>query len=51
LDERPATFEHDRRLIAVAVAHQFEYILGGVALLVIAIMTWRPNNQGNIKET
>jgi hypothetical protein len=50
LDERPATFEHDRRLIAVALAHQLEYVLGAVALLVIAIMTWRSNYQGNIKE-
>jgi hypothetical protein len=50
LDERPATFEHDRRLIAVAVTHQFEYILGAVALLVIAIMTWRSNYQGTIDE-
>jgi hypothetical protein len=45
LDERPATFEHDRRLIAVAMAHQFEYVLGAVALLVIAVMTWRSNYQ------
>jgi hypothetical protein len=49
LDERQATFEHDRRLTAVAMAHQFEYVLGAVALSVIAVMTWRSNYQGNIK--
>jgi hypothetical protein len=49
LDERPATFEHDRRLIAVALTHQLEYVLGAVALLLIAVMTWRSNYQGNIR--
>lgn len=41
IEERQATFASDRRLIAVAVAHQCEYALGGIALLVIAVMTWR----------
>jgi hypothetical protein len=41
IDQRRATFESDRRLVAVAMAHQFEYILGGVALLIVAVMTWR----------
>lgn len=45
LDERRPTFEHDRRLIAVAVAHQFEYALGGIALIVIGIMTWRAKSR------
>lgn len=40
-DSRSSSFEHDRRLFAVAVSHQFEYILGAVALLVILIKTWR----------
>jgi hypothetical protein len=40
-DKRRATFEHDRRLVAVAMAHQYEYLLGAIALVVIAIMTWR----------
>lgn len=39
--QRRPTFESDRRLVAVAMAHQFEYLLGGVALVIIAIATWR----------
>jgi len=38
---RRPTFDYDRRLMAVAMAHQFEYLLGTIALFVIAIMTWR----------
>lgn len=41
IERRPATFEFDRRLVAVAMAHQYEYVLGAVALLVIGAMTWR----------
>lgn len=41
LDQRRPTFESDRRLVAVAMAHQFEYLLGGIALIIIAIATWR----------
>jgi hypothetical protein len=41
VDKRPPTFESDRRLVAVAMAHQYEYILGAIAMLVIGIMTWR----------
>ncbi|MBX3418748.1 MAG: hypothetical protein KF851_14170 [Pirellulaceae bacterium] len=41
IERRPVTFESDRRLVAVAMAHQYEYILGAVALLVICAMTWR----------
>lgn len=41
IEKRPATFESDRRLVAVAMAHQYEYLLGGAAMLVIALMTWR----------
>lgn len=45
---RPATFESDRRLVAVAMAHQFEYVFAAVALLVVAVKTWRakPNPNG-----
>jgi hypothetical protein len=38
---RRPTFDHDRRLMAVAMAHQFEYLLGAVVLLIIGIKTWR----------
>lgn len=41
VEKRPANFEFARRLIAVAMAHQYEYALGAVAGVVIAIMTWR----------
>lgn len=41
VEQRPATFDADRRLVAVAVTHQSEYVLGAFALLVIAVMTWR----------
>jgi hypothetical protein len=39
LDKRPANFEHDARLVAVAMAHQFEYVLGGIAMIVIGLLT------------
>lgn len=38
---RRPSFEYDRRIMAVALAHQFEYILAAIALLIIAIKTWR----------
>lgn len=38
---RRPTFEYDRRIVAVAFAHQYEYAFGGMATLIIAIMTWR----------
>ena len=41
VEERTSTFEQDRRLVAVAMAHQYEYVLGTIALLVISAMTWR----------
>ena len=41
MEKRPKTFEQDRDLVAVAMAHQYEYYLGAVALLIIALMTWR----------
>ena len=41
IEQRPESFESDRRLVAVAMAHQYEYVLGTVAMLVIAVMTWR----------
>lgn len=43
--KRTETFEHDRRLIAVAMAHQYEYILGGIALAILAVLTWRAKEQ------
>jgi hypothetical protein len=45
MEQRRATFESDRRLVAVALAHQYEYVFGGVALLVIAIMTWKSKSR------
>ena len=41
LEKRRPTFDYDRRIMAVAMAHQFEYILGAITLLIIAIKTWR----------
>ncbi len=38
---RRPTFEYDRRLVAVAMAHQYEYAFGAIATCVIAILTWR----------
>ena len=40
-EKRRPTFDYDRRIMAVAMAHQFEYILAGIALVIIAINTWR----------
>jgi hypothetical protein len=40
-ERRRATFESDRRLVAVAMAHQYEYVLGAIALSVVAVMTKR----------
>lgn len=41
LEERRPTFEHDRRLVAVAVTHQFEYLLAAIAMVIIAVMVIR----------
>lgn len=49
VEKRPATFESDRRLVAVAMAHQYEYMLGAIALIVIAVMTWRSAPKPAIK--
>jgi hypothetical protein len=38
---RRPTFDFDRRIMAVAMAHQFEYLLAAFALLIVAIKTWR----------
>ena len=38
---RRPSFEYDRRIMAVAIAHQYEYVLGAIALLVLAVKTWR----------
>ena len=45
IEKRRATFDSDRRLMAVAMAHQCEYVLGAIALVPIAIMTWRSKYQ------
>ena len=41
VEDRKPTFEQDRRLVAVAMAHNTEYVLGAIALLVVSIKTWR----------
>lgn len=51
IERRPATFESDRRLVAVAMAHQYEYILGAIALLVIGAMTWRARPERHSKKS
>ena len=33
--QRKVSFEHDRRLMSVAITHQTEYVLGGIALIVV----------------
>ncbi len=39
IEQRRPTFDYDRRIMAVAMAHQFEYILGAIATIVIAVKT------------
>lgn len=46
VEERTESFESDRRLIAVAMTHQIEYVLGAIAMLIIAVMTWRAESRG-----
>jgi hypothetical protein len=50
IEQRRASFESDRRLVAVAMAHQYEYVLGTIAMLVIAVMTWRSKPQRRCME-
>lgn len=38
---RPATFESDRRLMAVALSHASEYVLGGIVTLVLLVRVAR----------
>lgn len=38
---RRPSFESDRRIMAVALAHQFEYLLGGIALVIVGVRLWR----------
>lgn len=38
---RGPTFEHDRRLMAVALAHAGEYVLGGIAVIVLMMRVAR----------
>ncbi len=52
IEERRPTFESDRNLVAVAVAHQLEYLLGAIAMLVIGVMTWRAKaDKSNVEAT
>jgi hypothetical protein len=41
LEKRGADFALGARLMAVALAHLSEYALGAIALVVIAVLTWR----------
>ena len=41
MDARRESFESDRRLVAVAMAHQYEYWLGIVAAIVVGFKIWR----------
>lgn len=49
--KRTPTFDHDRRLMAVAVTHMTEYVLGAVALVVVASLVWRAKASGERPET
>ena len=40
-ESRSETFEKDRRLMAVAMAHQYEYLYAGVATVILAFKIWR----------
>lgn len=35
--QRKPEFEHDRRLMAVAMAHLGEYVIGGIAVVIVAL--------------
>jgi hypothetical protein len=51
-DLRRPTFESDRRLMAVALTHQYEYVLGLFALLILAVRIWRaPSRDENEKDS
>lgn len=39
--KRRPTFDFDRRIMAVALTHMTEYVLGAVALAIVAIKVWR----------
>jgi hypothetical protein len=41
MEARRESFESDRRLVAVAMAHQYEYWLGIVAAIVVGFKIWR----------
>ena len=41
MEARRESFNFDRRIMSVAVAHQYEYLLAAIALLVVATKTWR----------
>lgn len=40
IEQRNSTFDFSRRLMAVALAHQTEYILGGIGTIAVAIKAW-----------
>lgn len=46
--QRRPSFEHDRRLIAVAMAHQFEYLFGGIVVLLILVMIARRSKSASV---
>ena len=48
IEKRPETFESDRRLVAVALAHQFEYVFAAIAMLIVAFKVWRAKPKGTI---
>lgn len=41
--QRGPAFDHDRRLMAVALTHMTEYLLGTVALVIVGFRVWRAN--------
>lgn len=49
-ESRRPSFESDRRLMAVALAHQYEYVMGAVACFVIAVRIWRKKDKAGSTE-
>lgn len=48
INQRRPSYEHDRRLIAVAMAHQFEYLLGAVVVLVLLVKIWKVSRRESL---
>ncbi len=46
VEQRRATFDFDRRIMAVALTHLTEYVLGAIALVVVAVRVWRTRLPG-----